>query len=69
MTAPVTTDLAARVDNGVKIYRQDHNISPLPFWRESEAPDRQGRQRKGLAYRGNFFDLNVYLYLHICGTE
>jgi alpha-galactosidase len=29
-------------DNGIRIYRQDHNFSPLPHWRENEAEDRQG---------------------------
>ena len=28
--------------SGIDIYRQDFNIRPLPFWRENEAPDRQG---------------------------
>lgn len=29
-------------DNGVKIYRQDHNFAPLQHWRENEPEDRQG---------------------------
>lgn len=29
-------------DNGIKIYRQDFNISPLKHWRNNEAQDRQG---------------------------
>ena len=29
-------------DNGIKIYRQDHNFEPLEFWRQNEAADRQG---------------------------
>ena len=30
-------------DNGIKIYRQDHNFSsPLEHWRKNEAPDRRG---------------------------
>ena len=29
-------------DNDIKIYRQDHNFEPLEYWRENEAPDRQG---------------------------
>ena len=29
-------------DNGIKIYRQDHNFSPLQHWRGNEAEDRQG---------------------------
>lgn len=29
-------------DNGIKIYRQDHNFAPLDHWRTNEAVDRQG---------------------------
>jgi alpha-galactosidase len=29
-------------DNGVKIYRQDFNFPPLPYWRDNEPADRQG---------------------------
>lgn len=29
-------------EHGVDCYRQDFNISPLPFWRTNDAPDRQG---------------------------
>jgi alpha-galactosidase len=29
-------------ENGIKIYRQDHNFSPLGHWRTNEASDRQG---------------------------
>jgi alpha-galactosidase len=29
-------------DNGIKIYRQDHNFPPLRYWRETEPADRQG---------------------------
>jgi len=28
--------------NGIKIYRQDFNFSPLAFWRDNDAEDRQG---------------------------
>lgn len=27
---------------GIDVYRIDFNIAPLPFWRENDAPDRQG---------------------------
>ncbi len=30
------------VDNGIDLYRQDFNMDPLSFWRENDAPDRQG---------------------------
>jgi alpha-galactosidase len=29
-------------ENGIKIYRQDFNFGPLPYWRNGETPDRQG---------------------------
>jgi alpha-galactosidase len=29
-------------DDGIDIYRNDFNIDPLPYWRGSDAPDRQG---------------------------
>ncbi|MEZ4863587.1 MAG: alpha-galactosidase [Caldilineaceae bacterium] len=29
-------------ENGVKIYRQDHNFPPLTHWRQNETEDRQG---------------------------
>jgi alpha-galactosidase len=29
-------------ENGIKIYRQDHNFPPLQHWRLNEAEDRQG---------------------------
>lgn len=38
------TDHVCRLiqDNGIKIYRQDHNFAPLEHWRRNEAADRQG---------------------------
>lgn len=38
------TDHVCRLirENGIKIYRQDHNFPPLAYWRKEEAPDRQG---------------------------
>lgn len=29
-------------DNGIQIYRQDHNFPPLDHWRTNDAEDRQG---------------------------
>jgi alpha-galactosidase len=29
-------------EQGVDLYRQDFNFEPLPYWREADAPDRQG---------------------------
>ena len=38
------TDHVCRLirDNGIKIYRQDHNFAPLAYWRQNEPEDRQG---------------------------
>jgi alpha-galactosidase len=38
------TDLLSRQigEFGLDVYRNDFNIDPLPFWREADAPDRQG---------------------------
>jgi len=38
------TDHVCRLirENGIKIYRQDHNFAPLEHWRGNEAEDRQG---------------------------
>jgi alpha-galactosidase len=38
------TDHVCRLikENGIKIYRQDHNFEPLEYWRSNEAQDRQG---------------------------
>lgn len=41
-------------DNGIKIYRQDHNFPPLQHWRKNEAEDRQGMNE----------NLHVQGYLH-----
>lgn len=39
---------------GIALYRQDFNMDPLPFWRATDAPDRQGmseiRHIEGLYY-------------------
>ncbi len=29
-------------ENGIRVYRQDFNFEPLPYWREHDAEDRQG---------------------------
>lgn len=39
----LTDLLSSRISEyGVDIYRNDFNQNPLPFWRENDAPDRQG---------------------------
>ncbi len=38
------TDHVSRLirDNGIGVYRQDFNFPPLGYWRDNDAPDRQG---------------------------
>ncbi len=38
------TDHVCRLikDNGIRVYRQDHNFRPLDHWRQNEPADRQG---------------------------
>jgi alpha-galactosidase len=38
------TDLLSKLisDYGLDVYRNDFNFDPAPFWRENDAPDRQG---------------------------
>lgn len=52
-------------DNGIKVYRQDFNFAPLPFWRDNEAEDRRG-MLENLYVQGllAFWD---YLLLHVPG--
>jgi len=39
----LTDLLSQRISEfGIDIYRNDFNIDPLPFWRQNDAPDRQG---------------------------
>ncbi len=39
----LTDLLSARItEYAIDVYRNDFNIDPLPYWRENDAPDRQG---------------------------
>lgn len=39
----LTDLLAQRIEEyGIDIYRNDFNMDPLPYWRDNDAPDRQG---------------------------
>jgi alpha-galactosidase len=39
----ITDEISKRITAwGIDCYRQDFNMAPLPFWREADAPDRQG---------------------------
>ena len=39
LTGYITTFMK---EQGIKLYRQDFNFDPLPYWRAADAPDRQG---------------------------
>ncbi len=60
-------------ENGVKIYRQDHNFEPLEYWRENEGPERQG-MNENLHVQGylRFWDdllaLNPGLWIDSCAS-
>lgn len=60
-------------ENGIKIYRQDHNFPPLAHWRENEAEDRQGIN-ENLHVQGylQFWDdlliLNPGLWIDSCAS-
>ena len=39
----LTEHISGMIENeGIAVYRQDFNIDPLPFWRATDEPDRQG---------------------------
>lgn len=39
----LTEHISGMIENdGIALYRQDFNMEPLPFWRATDAPDRQG---------------------------
>jgi alpha-galactosidase len=60
-------------ENGIKIYRQDHNFPPLDHWRTNDAEDRQG-MRENLHVQGylQFWDdllaRNPGLWLDSCAS-
>ena len=60
-------------DNGIKIYRQDHNFAPLRYWRENEAPDRQGMNENlhvqgYLQYWDDLLTRNPGLWIDSCAS-
>jgi alpha-galactosidase len=60
-------------DNGVKIYRQDHNFPPLQHWRQNEAQDRQGMNENlyvqgYLQYWDDLLARNPGLWIDSCAS-
>jgi alpha-galactosidase len=60
-------------DNGIRIYRQDHNFEPLKHWRENEAEDRQGMNENlhvqgYLQYWDDLLARNPGLWIDSCSS-
>jgi alpha-galactosidase len=69
------TDHVCRLiqDNGIKIYRQDHNFPPLQYWRDNEAADRQGMTENlhvqgYLRYWDDLLERNPGLWIDSCAS-
>ena len=60
-------------DNGIKVYRQDCNFTPVEHWREGEAEDRQGMNENlhvqgYLRYWDDLLARNPGLWLDSCAS-
>jgi len=60
-------------DNGIRIYRQDFNFEPLPFWSRNEARDRQGMNENlyvqgYLRYWDDLLARNPDLWIDSCAS-
>jgi len=60
-------------DNGIRIYRQDHNFSPLQHWRENETEGRQGMNENlyvqgYLRYWDDLIEHNPGLWIDSCAS-
>jgi len=69
------TDHVCRLiqENGVAVYRQDHNFTPLQHWRRDEAEDRQGLRENlhvqgYLQYYDDLLARNPGLWLDSCAS-
>jgi len=69
------TDHVCRLikDNGIRIYRQDHNFEPLGYWRQNEGSDRQGMNENlhvqgYLQYWDDLLARNPGLWLDSCAS-
>lgn len=60
-------------ENGIRIYRQDHNFPPLQYWRANEAEDRQGMNENlhvqgYLRYWDDLLARNPGLWIDSCAS-
>jgi alpha-galactosidase len=60
-------------ENGIKIYRQDHNFAPLEHWRGNESDDRQGMNENAhiqgyLRFWDDLLARNPGLWLDSCAS-
>lgn len=60
-------------DQGIDLYRQDFNMDPLDFWRQADAPDRQGiteiKHVTGyLAYWDELLKRHPDMYIDSCAS-
>ena len=60
-------------DNGIRIYRQDHNFEPLLHWRKNDAPDRRGMNENlhvqgYLQYWDDLLARNPGLWIDSCAS-
>ncbi|MFH1709431.1 MAG: alpha-galactosidase [Planctomycetota bacterium] len=69
------TDHVCRLirDNGIKVYRQDFNFEPLRYWRDNDAPDRQGMNENlhvqgYLKYWDDLLIRNPELWIDSCAS-
>jgi alpha-galactosidase len=69
------TDHVCRMirEQGIKIYRQDHNFAPLRYWRENEPEDRQGMNENlhvqgYLRYWDDLLARNPGLWIDSCAS-
>lgn len=57
----------------IDLYREDHNFDPLPYWREHDAPDRQGitenlHVQGHLAYWDDLRRRNPNIFIDTCAS-
>jgi alpha-galactosidase len=69
------TDHVCRLirDNGIGVYRQDFNFEPLKYWRNNDAPDRQGMSENlhvqgYLQYWDDLLARNPGLWIDSCAS-
>lgn len=70
----LTNDVCRLIkENGIRIYRQDFNFDPLEYWRQNDAPDRQGMNENlyvqgYLRYWDDLLARNPGLWIDSCAS-